>query len=215
MTELVDWDRWHDPYSDPTSGLSRRLLVIKAALNNWLENTAPRPVRLLSVCAGDGRDVIDVLAARDDASRVDATLLELDPRNVQRARHAIADAGLPTVQIRQCDAGLLPEWASATPADLVLLAGVFGNVADHDVKTTIAALPQVCARDAVVIWTRHRRDPDLTGPIRTWFNDAGFAEISFTAPADAIFSVGVHQLVADPPPPGVPAPAPTLFTFTR
>ena len=82
MPELVDWDRWHDPYADPTSGLSRRLLVIKAALTDWLDNTAPEPVRLLSVCAGDGRDVIDVLSSRDDASRVDATLLEMDPKRL-------------------------------------------------------------------------------------------------------------------------------------
>lgn len=217
MTSHVDWDRWHDPYDDPTSGLARRLVVIQSALTDWLDDTAPQPVRLLSVCAGDGRDIIGVLTGRDDAVRVEAILLELDPRNVRRARRWVAAAGLDSVRVRECDAGLLSEWASAAPADLVLLAGVLGNISDADVRATIAALPGVCAPGAIVIWTRHRNAPDLTGPIRTWLQTAGFEERSFTAPNDAIFSVGVHHYrgAADAPndtPNGQPT---RVFTFIR
>lgn len=31
----------------------------------------------------------------------------------------------------------------------------------------------------MVIWTRHRRLPDLTPRIRAWFTDAGFDEVAF------------------------------------
>jgi hypothetical protein len=46
-----------------------------------------------------------------------------------------------------------------------------------------------------VIWTRHRRPPDLTPSIREWFAQAGFAERSYVAPAPYILSVGCHQWV--------------------
>jgi hypothetical protein len=46
-----------------------------------------------------------------------------------------------------------------------------------------------------VVWTRHRREPDLTPAVRGWFTAAGFAEQSFTAPHDMLWSVGVHQLI--------------------
>jgi hypothetical protein len=83
-------------------------------------------------------------------------------------------------------------------ADLVLLAGVFGNTRDDHVHQTIAALPMLCAHGAWVIWTRHRNDPDLTPTIRDWFEQAGFVERAFTAPEDAKFTVGVHKLAGTP-----------------
>src|SRR6266511_1793903 len=57
--------------------------------------------------------------------------------------------------------------------------GVFGNIPDDDVHRTIDALPQFCARDATVIWTRHRGPPDLTPTIRGWFAGTGFVELGF------------------------------------
>ena len=98
------------------------------------------------------------------------------------------------------------------PADLVLLCGIFGNIADDDVHRTIAAAPQLCNRDALVIWTRHRRDPDLTPRVRAWFREHGFREEHFEAPEHAIYSVGVHRFVGRPRP---LAAGQHLFTFIR
>ena len=63
------------------------------------------------------------------------------------------------MQVRQADAGLLANYADGVPADLVLLAGVFGNISDRDIRRTIEALPQLCATGATVLWTRSRREP--------------------------------------------------------
>jgi hypothetical protein len=98
------------------------------------------------------------------------------------------------------------------PADLLLLCGVLGNVSDEDAASTIAALPGLCTPAATVVWTRHRREPDLTPAIRGWFSAAGFAEESFTAPDAAIWSVGVHRLVGPPQPLGQGR---RLFGFVR
>jgi hypothetical protein len=57
---VKDWLAWHEDYDDPSSALSRRLVVVRRRLTEALDAPADRPRRLLSLCAGDGRDVIPV-----------------------------------------------------------------------------------------------------------------------------------------------------------
>jgi len=61
-----------------------------------------------------------------------------------------------------------------------------------------------CAPGATVIWTRHRREPNLTRDIRSWFSSAGFEEVAFISPGRDRFHVAAHRLAA-PPKPYVPA----------
>jgi hypothetical protein len=35
----------------------------------------------------------------------------------------------------------------------------------------VQAVPTLCRADATVIWTRHRRPPDLTPQVRAWSTD--------------------------------------------
>jgi len=139
-----------------------------------------------------------VLAGRSDADRVRAMLLELDPGNVAAARAAAGAAGLGRVRVERADAGDRASYVGAVPADLVLLVGVFGNIGDADVRSTVEALPELCGPGATVIWTRGRRAPDLTPAIRRWLTDTGFVERAFHAPDDALFSVGVHRFTGRP-----------------
>jgi len=189
-----DWSAWHAQYARATSPLARRLRIVQAHVGAWLDENPDRPVRVISACAGQGRDLLDVLAARADADRVHALLIELDERNVAAANEAARAAMLRHVEVRRADAGHLDAYVGATPADLLLFCGVFGNLADADVRRTITALPRLCAPGATVVWTRSRRDPDLTPSVRRWFALAGFAEVAFVAPRDVLFSVGVHRL---------------------
>jgi hypothetical protein len=205
---MTDWVRWHADYGDPSSPLSRRLRIVQRHIADWLDDRPDPALTVVSACAGQGRDLLEVLGRRGDASRVRATLLEADPRNVEAA--GAAAAGLSTVDVRRADAGDLASYRDATPADLVLMVGVFGNIGDDDVRRTVAALPHLCRPAGTVIWTRSRREPDLTGSIRTWFADAGFAEHAFDAPGDTLFSVGVHCLTRTP---RTPPPTGRLFSF--
>jgi hypothetical protein len=143
-----------------------------------------------------------VLERRSDAHRVTATLIEADPRNAARATDHVNRLHLSTVEVRCTDAGVSGAYLGAVPADLVLLCGIFGNITDDDVRRTIAATPQLCNEGAVVVWTRHRREPDLTPRIREWFREHGFAEEHFEAPDHAMYSVGVHRFIGSPSPPG-------------
>ena len=89
----------------------------------------------------------------------------------------------------------------AVPADILLACGIFGNVTIEDIQRFVAFVPALCAPGATVIWTRHRRPPDRTDDIRSWFAAAGFEELAFSAPDPAgIVGVGAHRLVAEPHP---------------
>jgi SAM-dependent methyltransferase len=194
---MTHWEAWHGAYADPTSSLSRRLRIVQDHVRRFLDETAPRPVRVLSLCAGEGRDLLEVLAERDDTHRVRATLVELDPRLADRARASAGAFG--GVEVRTADAGD-PETHAAEPvADLVLLCGVLGNVSDADVEHTVAALPALCAPGARVIWTRTRRPPDLTPRVREWFVHNGFRELAFDPVPDSAAAVGVAELETQPP----------------
>jgi hypothetical protein len=173
--------------------LSDRLRVVQRLIEDWLDTTAPRGVKAVSACSGDGRDLLEVLENRTDAGRVQATLLESDPRLVKRAVEHTVRAGLTDIDVRCTDAGTTTAYAQAGPADLVLLCGIFGNICDEDVLRTIATTPQLCQPSALVLWTRHRRTPDLTPRIRRWFADHGFDEEAFIAPDHANYSVGAHR----------------------
>jgi hypothetical protein len=197
MTD-TDWYQWHARYADPGSPLSRRLRLVQHHIATWLDTWPDESRTVVSACAGQGHDLLDVLAARPDADRIRARLIEYDPRNVRAARGRADAAGLRAVSVVCADAGDLASYRGAVPADLVLLTGVLGNLSDADVQATIAALPRLCAAGATVIWTRTRRAPDLTPAIRAWLAEAQFAEDAFEAPDDVLFSVGVHRFTGPP-----------------
>lgn len=208
----TDWLDWHTPYEDEASPLSRRLRSVQRGIRAELNRRPDRPIRVISACAGQGQDLIEVLADHSRRDQVSARLVELDPRNVAVARAAAAANGLTDLEVVEGDAGAVDSYAGAVPADLVLFCGVFGNISREDVEATVRTLPQLCAPGATVIWTRGRQESDPTPAIRGWFGSAGFDEVSFEAPDDVRWSVGVQRLTADPQP---LVPGRRLFTFTR
>ena len=190
-----DWVAWHAAY-DEDSPLHRRLRAVQRRIRDALDERAAGAIRVVSLCAGEGRDLLEVLANHPRAPDVRGRLVELDPELVARAE-ARAPVG---IEVACADAGLADAYLGAVPADLVLVCGVFGNISDEDVEGTIRALPAFCAPDATVIWTRHRRPPDLTVEIRRWFVEAGFEPIAFDAPPAYAWSVGVGRFVGGPEP---------------
>ena len=55
-------------------------------------------------------------------------------------------------------------------------------------------MPGWCAPGGHVIWTRHRRPPDLTPAIRADFAAAGLTELAFEAPEGTVMTIGHHRL---------------------
>jgi hypothetical protein len=194
------WVQWHQEYDDPTSRLSRRLEFVQRRLREAIELAPPGPIRLISTCAGQGRDVLGVLVGHARASDVRALLVELDPHNAEVAQADAAAAGLRGVDVALADAAMTAAYRDAVPADVLLLCGIFGNISDEDVEHTVRNAARLCAPGATVIWTRGRWAPDLTPAIRGWFGESGFEEVGFDSDGDGGFSVGTNRLTADPLP---------------
>jgi hypothetical protein len=202
---VTDWSEWHTRYDDPGGRLARRLAAVQEQLRTALDRAAHGPLRLLALCAGEGRDVLPVLRAHPRGTDVRARLVEIDVRLCAVAR-AAAPAG---VEVVQGDAGSAA-FAGAVPVDVLMLCGIFGNTSDTDVERTVSAVPSLLATGGTVIWTRHTRPPDLSGAVRGWFAAAGVEETAFGT-GEGAWSVGAGVLRGPMQPLD---PAAQLFRFT-
>jgi hypothetical protein len=191
----MDWVAWHADYDDESTPLARRLRLVQEQIRVVLDNAPAGPITVVSMCAGQGRDLLEVVATHPRGSDVRGRLVELDPELAAVAR-AAAPAGIEVVE---ADAGLIDAYAGMGPADLVLACGVFGNITSADVERTIGFCAQMCSDGGTVLWTRHRRSPDLVPAIGQWFASAGFEQVALTPP-EMGFCVGAHRRVRPPDP---------------
>jgi hypothetical protein len=206
---FVDWVEWHAGYDEQGSKLTRRLRIVQELVRGALGDMPAGPVTAISMCAGQGHDLIETTAVHPRRDDVRARLVERDPRNVAIAREMARAAGLAGVEVVEGDAGLIDAYAGFVPADLVLACGVFGNLTDADVERTVEACASLCRAGGTVVWTRHRGTPDRVPAVCGWFEDRGFERL-FLTPPELGFSVGAHRQLR------APSPARTgtrMFTF--
>jgi hypothetical protein len=186
----MDWVAWHADYDNAASPLAGRLRVVQEQIRAVLDSAPAGPITVLSMCAGQGRDLLEVVATHPRGTDVRGRLVEIDPELVATAR-AAAPAGIEVVE---ADAGLIDAYAGMAPADLVLACGVFGNIVRAEVERTVGFCAQLCKDGGSVVWTRHRRDPDLVPAVCGWFEGGGFERVLVTPP-ELGFCVGVHRRV--------------------
>ncbi|MBA3303487.1 MAG: class I SAM-dependent methyltransferase family protein [Acidimicrobiia bacterium] len=209
---LRDYVAWHDEYGQPGSRLHLRLLVVQDLIALALDDLPPGPIRVLSLCAGQGHDLLTVARRHRRGRDLTGRLVELDPHNVAAMRTTIEQAGLDGLEVVEGDAGVSDSYAGAVPADLVLTCGIFGNISDEDIEATVAFLPALCSPGAWVVWTRQPRAPDLIGTIEGWSVEAGFEPRALVVQGELAFGVGAARLVGDPMP---FRGEERLFTFVR
>ena len=203
-----DWHAWHERYDEPDSQLARRLVVVQDRIARFLDTAPPGDIRVLSMCAGQGRDLLGVLERHPRRADVTALLVELDPRNADAAREHAARAGLSRVEVVTGDAALTDHYAPYAPADLVMACGVFGNITPEDIEHTIAHCAALCRPGGATLWTRHRGEPDLVPQICEWFAQNGFTLEFVSEPGD--FGVGMHRYTNSP---RRLVPSATMFRF--
>ncbi|MCX4851653.1 class I SAM-dependent methyltransferase [Streptomyces sp. NBC_00893] len=205
----MDWRTWHDQYDRPGSWMARRLQAVQTQIRAALDGSPSGPLRVVSLCAGQGRDLLEVLADHPRRDEVRARLVELDPRNTALAEEGARAAGLQQVEVVTADASLTDHYLGMVPADLVLVCGVFGNITDADIERTAEACSRLCRTGGTVIWTRHRGAPDMVPLICEWFETRGF-ERQWLSERDAGFGVGAHRFTGEPRP---LVPSMHLFSF--
>ncbi len=196
MTATTDWYAWHAPYDELISPQTLTLGVVQEHIRRFLDSMDPAgSAQLISLAAGQSRDVLPLLIEHPRGRAVRAVLVELDERNADFAEGAVASAGLPGVEVVTADAGLVDTFARVPRADLVLACGLFELLDDDATSRTVQVLPQLCAVGATVIWT------EAAG--RWQFLDGRFAAAGFSGrlrtESDGVV-VGSHELLADPAP---------------
>jgi hypothetical protein len=174
-----------------------RLMVVQDLLEGALDECAPGRIRTLSLCAGQGRDLITVARRHRRGADITGRLVERDARNVSAARRAMSAAGVQGLEIVEDDAGRSDAYVGATPADIVLACGFFGRIAEIDIKATVEFLPALCAPGAWVIWTKGPRRDGIIERIEGWFADVGFERRALVVPDGNQFGVGAVQYRGD------------------
>ena len=200
--EKPDWWAWHLDYDIPGSRLQARTELVHRHIRNFLDSRdAGSAVRIVSPCAGQGRELLPVIAAHARRADVHARLVELDPRNVAAACESVSDLRLDwNVDIVCGDASVTDAWIGAVPADLIVLCGVLGCIDDVDARNTIGALPGLCGGGATVVWTLQPMQLNRMREIRSWFEEVGFTEQCFESPGLDASWVGVHRYSGEPRP---------------
>ncbi|MFJ5840395.1 SAM-dependent methyltransferase [Streptomyces shenzhenensis] len=195
-----DWYAWHAQYDDLASPATRRLGavqdLVRAALDRAL---AARPTAtVISVAAGQSRDLLPVLIEHPRRDDIRARVVELDPRNADFAEGACHGAGLRAVEVVSADAGLVDIFAETAPADLILLGELLPLLGPDDVEGTIAALPQLCASDATVVCSASTVPEAVRHAWLVSFERAGFTPGEEPAvPAGRVFA---HRYTGPPIP---------------
>ena len=207
-----DYVKWHDKYADPKSAMSSRLRMIQAILTEVLA-TNPQPLRLLSLCAGDARDILGVLGQRpQDVKRVTGRMIEIEPDLVAAARGRIALIGSP-LEIIEGDASDPQNLVGQIPAEIVLLIGVLGNISDEDDDYMAKIMASFCAPGAVLLWTRAHHETETLARIQGTLALSGFTDQRFWPVPNGTFGLGVARWPDQPAPP-LPMDR-KLFTFIK
>ncbi len=215
---MTDWREWYSQYDDPDTSLARRLVVVRkrigealAALRSAERIRPAEPLGILSLCSGDGRDLLPELVDVEP-QRYRAVLVENDRSIAANAVTRSGELGLDGVRVITGDAGTTSTFIDHVPVDLLLLCGIFGNVSPDDIKATVMAAPAMLLDGGFVIWTRGSFKSDLRPTIRAWVQQAGLVETSWDSEPDG-YGVGVARLTEGRP--GHSELPAKLFTFLR
>src|SRR5439155_3062726 len=76
-----DWVQWQQLYENPEQVVAQRLVIVQRLIREFLAARAGDKVSVVSVCAGQGRDILGVLADHPDRGY----LVELNPTNTAQA----------------------------------------------------------------------------------------------------------------------------------
>lgn len=195
-----DWFEWHKGYRR-SPARSARLNLVRIQIANCLNACPTGEIRVVSVCAGDGRDLLGVLINHPRTLDVRARLVELDPRLVECGRSSAEAANLSAqVEFFQGDATLSSAYQGIVPADIVLVCGVFGNVSEQQTPKLIQNLPYFCKSGGCVVWTRRCSNPDAarqTTKIRELLGESNFEEVCFAMTPEEKFAVSTSRYLGE------------------
>lgn len=207
------WSGWPEAaYQQET--YRQRLRAVQEHFAQSLHQAPAGPVRIISICAGDGRDIIEVLRWHERRGDASAWLVELNRQSVAVGICNVRKARLDdAVHFRNRDATLFATYEDIGPADVLLLCGVWGHVAANERASLVSSVTSLCNTGAAIIWTRGvMHDMARVRNIQTHFSPDRWASVRISLTPDRKWAVATYRYVcstSDPPQSG------TLFNFQR
>src|SRR5215208_162938 len=87
--------------------LQARLQVVRQTIREILDSYPWGKIRLISICSGDGRDILEEISKHPRRTDLEAWLIDSDKPSTSRGEAAAAELGLnQQVHFRFADAGL-------------------------------------------------------------------------------------------------------------
>lgn len=192
----MNWIAWHLDYAC-NDERAARLEIVRKFIDHGVGATAPGGVVLVSVCAGDSRDVLGVLPNHRRRDDVHAWLLEREETLTREAARRVVELDLDkTVCACAVDATCFAAYAGIPPANVCVLSGVFGNLLPEESFRLIRNLKHVCAPGASVIWTRNLVGHDgarHAEQLRACFEENRFAEEVYLKTPREGYGVGLTR----------------------
>lgn len=188
-----NWSGWSEhAYQRPK--YRERLRVVQEQLSECLDQAPHGPVRILSICAGDGRDVIGVLQSHRRRRDVEAFLVELNGQSVSEGVRQVKASRLESVvKFIHADATDYSTYRNLAPCDIVLVSGVWGHVPANDRATLIHALASFCKSGGKVIWTRKiSKGEHRLKEVQSLFDEASWIPVRQSSTSDKKWVVTSH-----------------------
>ena len=197
----MDWNAWHHKYNTDTE-LNARLSQVKICIDEALRALPPGKVNVISLCSGDGRDLIELLPTHARRADVSGWLLECHESLVETAQQAIHQQGLKTT-LHACvaDATDARSYATIPPAHLIILAGVFGSVETDEIPRLLRNLQILCAPAAYVVWTQNlytEEGQHRSVILRQALNTQSFTSVKLLTTPQQRYHIGLHQYHGKP-----------------
>ena len=193
------WHGWPE-LAYQQEAYQRRLSAVQQHLTESLDCAPSGSLRIISMCAGDGRDVIGVLKSHRRRQDVATVLVELNCQSIADGAREMQTAGLQNnVEFLNADATAYETYKHLGPANIVLLCGVWGHVPASERVRLIGALTSLCLPGGTVIWTRgiakgleRFHEIQATFPMSSWKQD----RVTFTS--DQKWAVVSHRFLGTP-----------------
>jgi hypothetical protein len=216
LLRRLGWKVWSDWPQEAyrQQRYEQRLSKVREHFTECLDNAPRGPVRVLSLCAGDGRDVIGGLGSHPRRTDVTAWLIESNRQSVALGVRQAASARLEKAVNFLCgDATAYAAYKNITPADIVLLCGVWGHVRADERELLVRAVASLCKPGGSVIWTRGVL-PDTTRlqQIQLHFAALPWEEVRVSITSDHRWAVATYRYSG--PPRELPRSG-RLFRFQR
>jgi hypothetical protein len=192
-----EWSDWHEAYQDESSELVGRMMACRRHVAAVVAEAPEGPITVVSICGGQGRELIGALEDHPRKGDVRGRLVELDAENTAFATGWATDAGLTDLEIFTGDASVASSYTGLPPIDLVVISGVFGHIDEEDRLALIDFVRQLCHTGSNVVWTSHRTRNGPAEWLRRAFLDRRFQELEYDVVPGDDFEFTVTRNVYD------------------